>query len=430
MKMEDKIIIFDKFKGEPSGELRKGETTVRNLEDKKNRPSVFIGSATESHPIAKKIQSFFDSKRYDVDTWKMNIFGQKDSDGDSLSNAEQLKNFTDIYDFAIFIFTPDDKLISQTRINREKGAMAEAYSTRHNVVFEFGLFLGRLGAERSFILYDDDVQDFVDYFFTDLKDDFSYDTGKKKKTRFKIESHSYKGRYLEYLKSGGEVPAFDEKDLQEKVIMIQNKIEETNEEISIGFLPSTSLAKGFYNNFLKRVIESVSLIHSPENSQQNIPETILKQTQEDKGIKEIVESLRKKKKIHIKIVVPDSLAMTRYDDFQDIFENPFFKKGSIPIEKGRPKTVYYQKSSISDSSKEFFIYDIPSTMNSSIEAINMTTEHKDIKELLSEKERRNFIKVMNSLFEVAKEEEATKRIMEFVSIISWDEFREETQLEI
>ena len=117
--------------------------------------------------MAEKIQSYFNRDLLEVDTWKMDIFGQKDDEGNRLTNAEQLKNFTDIYDFAIFLFTPDDKLISQTRSDL-KGNRIDAYATRHNVVFEFGLFLGRIGAERSYILYDDDIADFIEYFFTDL----------------------------------------------------------------------------------------------------------------------------------------------------------------------------------------------------------------------------------------------------------------------
>lgn len=257
--MERKVNIDSDFFDGQNGELKSNEQTVKNLEIKKIRPSIFIGSSTESHFLAEKIQSYFNRDLLEVDTWKMDIFGQKDDEGNRLTNAEQLKNFTDIYDFAIFLFTPDDKLISQTRSDL-KGNRIDAYATRHNVVFEFGLFLGRIGAERSYILYDDDIADFIEYFFTDLAENLSnkhnvININKVLSKDFKIEAISYKGKYLEYIENKDRKYALDEDDLRNKILQLEERIILQEKKISLGFLPSTSLAKGYYNNFIKQILK-------------------------------------------------------------------------------------------------------------------------------------------------------------------------------
>lgn len=411
--MEKNIHIPEHLNKDKSGVLKDGETTVKNLELKKTRPSIFIGSATESHTIAKKVALLFDKDKYEVDTWKMNIFGQKDSEGKSLSNAEQLKNFTDIYDYAIFIFTPDDELVSQTRKDLNNDTHIRALSVRHNVVFEFGLFLGRIGAERSFILYEDDIKDFIQFFFTDLAENMGENSLDNSKGRFKIESHSYRGKYLKYLKSGNEKEAFDVKDLKQKVQLIQNKIDSHEENVTISFLPSTSLAKGYVNNFLNRVINRIAALKGLPIDEEDIRE------KEDTAIP-LDAIIKEKQGVELKIVIPDSLAMTKYDDFKDVFKNSYFIFGAISTDGGRPLTLYCAKESLQPSSKKVVIYDIPSTMNSSIEAIQMTTKHKDIIELLSEKERRNFDKVLGKIL--------GKR--PFYQIITWEKFKLETGLNI
>ena len=57
--------------------------------------------------------------------------------------SESLTNSLDRFDFAVFVFTQDDEVAT-------RGDMTLA--PRDNVMFELGLFLGRLGKSRTFIV--------------------------------------------------------------------------------------------------------------------------------------------------------------------------------------------------------------------------------------------------------------------------------------
>ncbi|MGR0482202.1 MAG: TIR domain-containing protein [Candidatus Electronema sp. V4] len=104
------------------------------------KPRMFIGSSVEGKEIAEYLQLGLE---YDVETtiWHQGIFGLSDGSLESLVKAA--KDF----DFAALVLTPDDLVT-------ERGT--EKASPRDNVVFELGLFMGALGRERTFIVYNRD----------------------------------------------------------------------------------------------------------------------------------------------------------------------------------------------------------------------------------------------------------------------------------
>jgi hypothetical protein len=102
------------------------------------RPSVFVGSSTEGLKIAKVLQVLLDHA-CEVTIWSQGVFGL------SQGTLESLVHALDQYDFAILVLTADDLVSSRE---------ASSSAPRDNVLFELGLFMGGLGRDRTYIVYD------------------------------------------------------------------------------------------------------------------------------------------------------------------------------------------------------------------------------------------------------------------------------------
>lgn len=102
------------------------------------RPRVFVGSSREGLEIAKTIQLLLDPS-CEVRIWAQGVFRPGTTALDAL--VEQLESC----DFAILVLTPDDLLETRGQWT---------LSPRDNVILELGMFLDRLGPQRTFIVYD------------------------------------------------------------------------------------------------------------------------------------------------------------------------------------------------------------------------------------------------------------------------------------
>ncbi|WP_349664259.1 nucleotide-binding protein [Cellulophaga lytica] len=119
-----------------SGELLNEEIT--DVEEKIMKPKIFIGSSAEGLDVARKVKMELDHD-FDIEIWNQGVF-----DNLGLSFLETLEEAVKKYDFGIFIFTPDDKVESRGDVK---------LSARDNVIFELGLFVGRLSRKKSFIIH-------------------------------------------------------------------------------------------------------------------------------------------------------------------------------------------------------------------------------------------------------------------------------------
>lgn len=106
---------------------------------------MFVGSSVEGLPVAKAIQNGLrHNKGIRVIPWcTAGVFGPSQyTIGDLVRQADEA-------DFAAFVFGEDDKIHTRDE---------EHAVPRDNVVFEMGLFLGRLGQDRVFIVRDADSE--------------------------------------------------------------------------------------------------------------------------------------------------------------------------------------------------------------------------------------------------------------------------------
>jgi len=103
-----------------------------------SRPTLFVGSSSEAYKIAQAIQFNLDPV-CEVKLWPQGSFRLTQGALESLVTAVEES------DFAVLVLTADD-------LNISRGVAKLA--ARDNLLFELGLFIGGLGRNRTFIVYD------------------------------------------------------------------------------------------------------------------------------------------------------------------------------------------------------------------------------------------------------------------------------------
>lgn len=101
------------------------------------KPRLFLGSSSEGRDVARALQAELSDEVVEVDRWDQSVFEPGGYTLDSLIAA------ADQVDFAVLVASPDDTSV----VRGEPQATA-----RDNVVLEFGLFAGKLGRARTYLL--------------------------------------------------------------------------------------------------------------------------------------------------------------------------------------------------------------------------------------------------------------------------------------
>jgi hypothetical protein len=292
-----------------------------------NKISIFIGSSTESLKIAETVKRILEvGGEIDCTIWNDGVFEYNKSFLESLSNVSYS------FDFGIMIATKDDiALIKKSARD----------IPRDNVIFEYGLFLGVMGNFRTLLLQE-------------------------------------KGANLPTDLLGYTTPRFDSRfneDQWEKLLSkIKKVVVEEYSKSSIKILPSTSLAIGYFNSFLKRVgryvIEAQGGLLNKNDCEHS--------------------------KARIQIIIPDELS-------NDIGEKAqiFYKTNDLVGDEigksNRPFPIWFHKKQ-----DELIIIDMPTTLNSirpSVELLIPTSSlgNDRIKCKVERKELENFKRTLEYL---------------------------------
>jgi len=115
---------------------RRLEERNRHVTSARDRIRIFVISSGEAIEIARAIQNGL-SHDFLVTVWTDGVFTA------SHYPIESLEAMLDDSDFAIAVATPDDIVETRGR---------SVQSARDNVIFELGLFIGRIGRKRSFLV--------------------------------------------------------------------------------------------------------------------------------------------------------------------------------------------------------------------------------------------------------------------------------------
>ena len=109
--------------------------------------TIFIGSSSESLNLAETAKRILEKEDFEVTIWNEGVFRFNSNPLNDLLKA------TLMFDFAILLGTADD--IATVRGSNVK-------KPRDNVIFELGLFMGRLGLRNCFLVLDKEIKILTD----------------------------------------------------------------------------------------------------------------------------------------------------------------------------------------------------------------------------------------------------------------------------
>ena len=284
------------------------------VKETKFKDTLFIGSSSEGLSTAQAIKKKFDAEM-DVTLWNEGVFKM------NASYLESLLRASNSFDFAILVFTPDDLVTSRSQTQSVP---------RDNVIFEHGLFLGRLGPNRAFIVCEETTKVLSDY------------AG--------ITIATYRKR------EGGSVLAA----VGSACNRIRTAIEQERQQPKIGVLPSTALAVGYFENFVSKVLTALRLKR----------ELQMKRQLNDATGKPTVERCRLSyDSFVLHIVIPNNLSELSNDNLQVRVSNLVHISIETPF---RDFPFYIVSKDYNPESKATLsVFDIPTTLLASRKAVEL-----------------------------------------------------------
>lgn len=129
-------LLFESYEEREDDLEIAADDTFERMEARMRLPRIFIASSTEGLFVANALQENLDHQA-EPTVWTQDIFNPSEFTIESLSRASES------HDYGVFVLTPDDTA-------RMRGN--EVNIARDNVIFELGLFIGRLGFRRCFLI--------------------------------------------------------------------------------------------------------------------------------------------------------------------------------------------------------------------------------------------------------------------------------------
>lgn len=289
------------------------------------KPRVFIGSSREGLPKAKLLKGYLNSVA-DCQIWNEEFFENNKSSFESLSQSSTL------FDFAILLATADDVVLKRDNLE---------ISARDNVLFEFGLYVGRLSRNRAFFV---------------------------KEKGLNLPSDLY----------GITLPEFDfSSNFEEVCNGIGKRIEDLWQTFELGLAPSTILALGYFDNFVLPV--SRELMQSEKRS---------------------VEGLNFAD-FTLNIVIPDELPNNFQDEVIAYLGTHNLKE--MKVETVTRKFNFYLDYDYANQ-ESLNLYDLPTTLGALKRAIEMAVPNSyygesERERVFKKKEMNNFCRALTYLVE-------------------------------
>lgn len=290
------------------------------------RSRIFIGSSSESLQVANQVKSLLE-KNFDVYIWTDGVFKSNES------TLQTLLKSAGLFDFGIMILSKDD-------FTESRGEYFE--TVRDNTLFEFGVFLGRIGEDHAYALAEDGV---------------------------KIPSDLFGITIENYLK---EASPDAHNCLSNCVERISKQMQDVTKLGFLGMLPSTVLAIGYFNNFVKDVAESIA-----------------------RGKKCMIEG-RVVNINRLNIVIPKDLDADMKRRAEVYYDSHDLREIQFPaLHRNRPLFVAASKGEV-----EIESFDLPTTLDGIDKAIDMYLRRGYIgktneQQMLEERELSNFRRVLD-----------------------------------
>lgn len=289
--------------------------------------NVFIGGSSESLDEARTLKESLESfGSVNCTIWNNGIFVFNKNFLDSLTHASYS------FDFGILIATNDDIALMRNSLKD---------IPRDNVIFEYGLFLGSMGNSKTFLLQEKGVNlpsDLLGY------------------TTPRFESNFTSDQWLELSRE------------------LHDKLLEEHSKSNIQVLPSTSLAIGYFDSFLKKICHYVMEKEGP----------LLNKNQFNHS------------KIIIQIIIPEELSSDIGAKAKIYFQNRNFIADEIGV-GGRPFPIrFFRKKD------DLTILDIPTTLNAIRPSVDLLVSTNSIgpnnmKNQIERKELENFKRTLEYL---------------------------------